>query len=424
MAIGGRQHTVSSFDTENENTECPSQIIQKKHPSYLCTHSGMLLAFTASGLFSMSYVCAKLVTTVHPFEVPLIRFTFALAYVIPLMLYKNVDFCEFRDIQYIWFILSCVSISAGFVCSFIAISMIPVGNVVVLNSIRPITTAFMSCCCLSESVTWLDFVLGFVSILGIAAITKPEFIFGNLLYNESRTSGHYVLGNCTAIAVALFSSLAFVSMRKLGKKVNVLTIIFYSSLCGVVITSIPLYIMNRFSLPSSLIELQYVVVTVLCSLLAQLVFLKSLQNEKATVVAIIRTMDIVFSCILEYICLGHQPDWTDIGGAVLIIISSIGVMIQKIVDGGAYGFPQYTKVPMVQAGEPTKVLPFMVSQHLHSLKRNLSEIGELMGSKAGIQVIGSRECSKERNKSSTYKFSSASRKAKLKLAKAQCDLEL
>ncbi|XP_006820228.1 solute carrier family 35 member G1-like [Saccoglossus kowalevskii] len=333
MAIEGSQHAVSSFDTENENTECPLQIKQKKHPSYLCSHSGLILAFFASGLFSVSNVCVKLVTTVHPFEVVLIRLLFALAYVIPVMLYKNVDFCEFRDIQYIWFIVSCVSLSAGFVCLFIAISMIPVGNVVVLYSIRPIITAFMSCCCLSESVTWLDFVLGFVSIVGIAAITKPEFIFGNLSFNESMTSGHYVLGNCMAIVVALFSSLAFVSMRKLGKKVSVLAIIFYTSLCGVVITSIPLYIMNRFSLPSSLSEWQYVVVTVLSSLLAELVFLKSLQNEKATFVAIIRTMDIVFSCILEYICLGHQPDWTDIGGAVLIIISSIGIMIQKMYVG-------------------------------------------------------------------------------------------
>ncbi|XP_006820227.1 solute carrier family 35 member G1-like [Saccoglossus kowalevskii] len=320
--IGG---TVPLLDVTNGKGECLAHTNQRKDHAH--SHTGVILAFTASGLVSVSFVVSKLVPTVHPFEVVGIRMLLMSICVMPLMLYKNVAFLGSKGITYPWLIVSSLAGSLLVISTFVAINLLPAGNAVVIFSIHPISTAFLSWCILTDSVKWSDFVFGLVSIVGIVAITKPDFLFGHSSYNNT---GRSLVGTCVALTAALLTSLLCVGIRKLENRMHTLAVLFYISVSGIVITVTPLYFMDAFSLPASLNEWMYVGVVVICGMLGQVCMITSLQLEKAIYVAIIRTMDIVFAYILEYIWLGNQPEWTGIGGAVLVIISTMSIMGQKI----------------------------------------------------------------------------------------------
>ena len=51
--------------------------------------------------------------------------------------------------------------------------------------------------------------------------------------------------------------------------------------------------------------------------------------EKAGYVSVVRTNDVTVAFILQFVVLGATPFWTSIVGALLIILSSVGINIRK-----------------------------------------------------------------------------------------------
>nr|XP_006825586.1 PREDICTED: solute carrier family 35 member G1-like [Saccoglossus kowalevskii] len=142
-----------------------------------------------------------------------------------------------------------------------------------------------------------------------------------------------LIGAGVALIEALLASMVFVSSRKIGKEMNFLAILFYYSICGIVTTLSLLYILDAFSLPASLNEGIFLGLVGFFGFVGQLFLTSSLQCEKAVNVAIVRTMDIVFSYVLQYMWLGQKSEWSALGGAILVMISSAGIVIRQTYYG-------------------------------------------------------------------------------------------
>ncbi|XP_002733472.1 solute carrier family 35 member G1-like [Saccoglossus kowalevskii] len=332
--IGDLHEVMSSAPLLTENGENKNQVVRKKRrcSAISSSHIGMVFAFISCMFFAGSFTGAKMVTTVHPLEITFVRMVIQNACVTPIMLCKNISFRGENAYQYRWLISRGVTGCLSVTCVFIAVHLMPVGDAVVIFFTNPIYTAFLSCMCLKESIKVIDFLLALISVIGVMVILKPQFLFSGSSQNTTLTeveSSESLLGALFAFFGALFAAMVFVSSRKLGKKVSYLTIIFYYSVCGIITTSTLLFILDKYSLPQTPHDWFFIVFVGLCGVGGQILLTKALQYEKAVYVSIIRTMDIVFAYIFQYLWYGSKPDWVAMLGAILVTISSVGIALKR-----------------------------------------------------------------------------------------------
>ncbi|XP_002734072.1 solute carrier family 35 member G1-like [Saccoglossus kowalevskii] len=297
------------------------------------SHVGLIYAFISCIFFAGSIAGAKLITTVHPFGIYLVRMAVLNICITPAIVYNKVPLLVYNSSQYAWLILRGICGCLGTTCIFTAVRLMPVGDAVVIFFSIPVCTAFLSCVCLKELITLVDIFFALLSVAGVVVISKPSFLFTES-DADVKTVEQYIykpaLGAIFALVGALFISMVLISSRKLGKNVNHLTIIFYFSAVGMVTTTVFLYALGQFAIPFHKMDWIYLIFVGLCGVGGQILLTKALQIEKAVYVAIIRTMDIVFAYLFQYFWFGRKPDWTTLGGAVLVIASSVGITLKKL----------------------------------------------------------------------------------------------
>ena len=208
-----------------------------------------------------------------------------------------------------------------------------------------------------------------LTIGGALLISKPSFIFGkgikiatnttmmhdetNLtnasatvcLVSESREITTNDLSQLVGVAFALVGALGsaaiHIIIKKLCKnKVYYAVSTIYGSYLGLptsFILSLVL-ILTGSSHKNFQCELKYLGLDIIfgclggiCAVYGHVLLNLSLQHEDATKVSIVRTVDVVFSFILQFIILNIQADWISIVGALLILMSTFIILFYKII---------------------------------------------------------------------------------------------
>ena len=61
-------------------------------------------------------------------------------------------------------------------CYFLANTLIPISDVITLESIMPIFTVFLGFLVLGEKISKSDIICAFIGLLGVLFIAKPDFL--------------------------------------------------------------------------------------------------------------------------------------------------------------------------------------------------------------------------------------------------------
>ncbi|XP_019620046.1 PREDICTED: ankyrin repeat and KH domain-containing protein 1-like [Branchiostoma belcheri] len=210
---------------------------------------------------------------------------------------------------------------------FYAFHHIPLGDATTVIFSSPIFIAFFAWLILKEAYGWFNFAVTLTTLTGVVLISKPSFIFGSAVAVPN-TSEH-LLGTLSAFGGAVFSALALVMIRKLGKAVHFFVHITYLSVFGMILTFVLLMALGEFKTPPCGSDRFYLIALGLCGVGGQTFLTKAFQLEKAAPVAIVRTMDIVFAFTWQFVFLGELPAWLSVGGALLVMSSAIAIAVKK-----------------------------------------------------------------------------------------------
>eukprot|EP00058_Branchiostoma_floridae_P000504 XP_002585992.1 hypothetical protein BRAFLDRAFT_110247 [Branchiostoma floridae] len=210
---------------------------------------------------------------------------------------------------------------------FYAFHHIPLGDATTVIFSSPIFIALFAWLILKESYGWFNFVVTLTTLTGVVLISKPSFIFGSVVGIPSTTE--HLLGTLSAFGGAVFSALALVMIRKLGKTVHFLVHITYLSVFGMILTFVLLVAFGEFRMPPCGSDRYYLIALGLCGVGGQTFLTKAFQLEKAAPVAIVRTMDIVFAFTWQFLFLGEIPAPLSVGGAGLVMSSAIAIAVKK-----------------------------------------------------------------------------------------------
>jgi drug/metabolite transporter (DMT)-like permease len=322
---------------EDENVHVSHKIANKE---YL-----WLSVFSALSI-SLSAIFYKMAVSMNGSDNSVFRYLIQLISMICVLKYKNIPLLGPSDQLKLLLARSFFGIFAVVFTNF-SLKYIEPSNSIVLSHTNIIITAIMSRMFLREKLGVQHLIAILMSLTGIVFILKPSFLFHEQmpkeLSNEAISNDYRLIGTVFAIAGAFGSGAIHIIIKKLCiNNVHFGVTTLYGTFMGLPISILTSMILVALGVDHKnfMYELQYLPYDILFGLiggslavLAHVLFNISLKYEDATDVAIVRTCDVFFSFILQFLILNINFDLISIIGAAFIIIGTLAILVFKKING-------------------------------------------------------------------------------------------
>ena len=267
------------------------------------------LIFNEVFLIAHIIIIKTLVGEFSVFQIVFMRSISSSIIIIPILFYlknQNNVFVQFQA-NLTRVVLSFMAISI----QFFTISNIQLAQVSTIGYLRPSIMSIFAYFILSEKQSkgrWLVLIVGFLSIL---LVFSPESNSIQLIALLA------LLGSCCG-------SLSTIFQKFLSKKFSEIQLMVWYSI-GISILSFPfcLYTWKEVSLN----ELIFMVLTGLLATSAQYFYIKAFRLSQASFLAPIQYFHIIPVLIIGYLIFGEIPSYQTLLGALIIILSLIGLLI-------------------------------------------------------------------------------------------------
>uniref|UniRef100_A0A0G4FD89 EamA domain-containing protein n=1 Tax=Chromera velia CCMP2878 TaxID=1169474 RepID=A0A0G4FD89_9ALVE len=239
--------------------------------------------------------------------------------------------CKYRKLLFLRGTLTGFSLNAY----FFALSQLPMGDTSAIYFNAPLITAALARIWLKETWHWLNWVAGFISLVGVLIIARPpflSFIFEPLDLPPASVDrlDEIVVSRSVAVAVcvlgALSSSVGFTIVRKI-RTVSTLSNVFVVSTMSTIIALI--FMLSEDARPSfkdlGSIPVVYGwgggVMAGVIGTVAQLLMTLGLQLEQAGPVVFSFCLEVLFSFLLQAVVMGTSVGPSSLVGGGLVIIA-------------------------------------------------------------------------------------------------------
>ena len=289
---------------------------------------GILYGLLASFLFSIMSACVKLVSYDF-FLVVAIRCCVQVLLLQPAMVWQRKDILKGCQRPQVYFVLGrAIAGTIAVCCQFYAFQNMNIGDASAIIFSSPLITGILAAVLLKERFTIFNLVATIVSFAGVILVARPPFIFGT---HGSESQIHFAIAGI-AFMGAMGTSFAILNIRKIGDRVDSYVITYYFSIICFIIPVIIFSITAVYRLPPCGYARWLLILIGVLGFLGQISFTKAIQLEKATLIAVIRTTDVIFGYILEIIIFGSVPTLLSILGSLLVIVGSSALGIKKWYD--------------------------------------------------------------------------------------------
>ncbi len=203
----------------------------------------------------------------------------------------------------------------GLSCFYFSLAHLPIAEATVFQYMNPVFTALLAGWLLGEGMGRREVACVAGSLLGVALVTQPDFLFGG----GTRLEPLYV---AIAMTGALGSAGAYVTIRTLTRE-HPLVIVFYLPLVTVPAT-LPMVGANAvWPTPLEWLVLAGVGVT---TQIAQVYMTRGLQMEAAGRATAVGYLQIVFAALWGAVFFGELPDGWSVLGVLLIVGSTLALV--------------------------------------------------------------------------------------------------
>ena len=203
--------------------------------------------------------------------------------------------------------------TAALLCVYAALAQLPMASATVLQYIYPTITALLAWLMLGERIgkrVLLAIALGWT---GVVLVAQPA----GLLQGAAALPPLAVL---IALAGALFTSLAYVSVRSLGNSEHPLVIVFYFPLVALPLT-LPLVALDPV-LPTAS-ELLWLVGVGVFTQVGQVYLTRGLTALPAAQATAISYVQVAFAGLWGWLVFGESVDGWTVAGAVLVLAAML-----------------------------------------------------------------------------------------------------
>jgi drug/metabolite transporter (DMT)-like permease len=204
--------------------------------------------------------------------------------------------------------------SASMILTFAAFAMLPLADATALMFAGPLFLTALSVPMLGEKVgvhRWSAVLVGFV---GVLVMTQPS-------------GASLQLGAFAAVASALASALSMIQVRQLSRTENAISIVFYFTAIGAVLTATALPF--GFWTTPTVLDAAVLVLIGLGGGIGQYLITQAYCYAPAAVVSPFGYSSIIWSTLLGYMIWSHLPTTPILVGAAIVISSGLYILYRE-----------------------------------------------------------------------------------------------
>lgn len=308
------------IESDTPSTSSPVTPVVSLTPKTQVNVLGILLAALSSLFFSLSSLIVKWLDNVDPLELAAIRFVGVLLPAIPILIYKNQN--PFPKGQRLMLLLRSFAGATSLSLTFYAIRHMPLADASVIVFSVPVVVAIFAKIFLKEPCGLFHYFTLFLTMLGVLMVTRPPFLFGQ------STTQYSFLGPLAALLSTIFAAIVYILLRAL-KNLHFSVIMVCFATYSILQTSSMAWATGKLCWPKCGTERLLVVALGIFSFSGQMLLTIAAQLEEAGLVAIARTVDVVFAFMWQIIFFNEIPNIFSIIGAVLVTSSVVLIGLRK-----------------------------------------------------------------------------------------------
>ncbi|XP_050435629.1 solute carrier family 35 member G1 [Adelges cooleyi] len=281
---------------------------------------GLLLAAVSSLFFSLTSLIVKWLHDVDPLELATVRFVGILLPTLPILIYKRQH--PFPKGKRLMLLLRSFCGATALTLTYYAFRLMPLADASAIVFSVPIVVAVFARIFLKEPCGLFHYFALFLTMIGVIMIARPP-----ILFNESME--HYnFFGPLAAIVSTIFAAVVYILLRALKDVHFTVTMVCFASY-SIIQTSSMAWALDKLSWPKCGTERVLFVTLGLCSFAGQALLTLAAQLEEAGLVAIARSVDVVFAFAWQIIFFNEIPSLMSVIGAVLVTSSVVLIGLRK-----------------------------------------------------------------------------------------------
>jgi drug/metabolite transporter (DMT)-like permease len=219
-------------------------------------------------------------------------------------------------------------------CFFLSFKMLPLGDATALHFASPLLLTALSVPLLGEKVGIWRWSAVAIGLVGVIIIANP-------------TGNANLLGSFIALMAAFLSAIAAILVRRMGDTEHSLTIVFYFTVCGIIISFV---LCPFFWTPIDSVWVFYTLICVgLLGGFAQFLMTKSYTLAPAGYVSVFSYSAIIYSIAFDAIFWFHFPAWNIWIGSIIIIGSGLLILYRELIHKNRADKPSpYALTPLAE----------------------------------------------------------------------------
>lgn len=305
---------------------------RRQSPLLRCVQSqkGVLLTLLSTIFFALqavvvSYLKDDLSSTV----ILAIRCYLIFTIVLPLIVLSGIPIVgPKRDLKFL--IIRSFLGSVNLALKYFAYQNMKIGDASAIFFATPAFTGIFGRIFLKEPFHKLEMLVVVLSIIGVVIVSQPPFLFLTD-HGEIRNTP---AGIVSAVASMLLTSILFILLRAMGKR-NIRpfqTMIYFSIIGAIMLTTFNTASSSWVVPPCG--STRYILLGLgglgFCG---QLLITYVLMVEKAVIVSITRSNEVLLAFLFEFVVLGVAPSLLSCLGSVLIVSSILMLLSKKMLQG-------------------------------------------------------------------------------------------
>ncbi|KAF5309361.1 hypothetical protein D9611_013998 [Ephemerocybe angulata] len=303
---------------------------------------GLLLVAASELFFAFMHLAVKILNSIDPpvstFELILVRMVITYVGSIIYMTATGVPepFLGPKGVRLLLFSRG-IGGFFGLYGIYFSLQYLSLSDATVLTFLSPICTAIAGAFFLKESLSARQLLAGLVSLGGVVLIARPPFLFGGASPDGERgvTPTQRLMAVGVALIGVLGATLAFTSLRAIGKRAHPMHSMISFSGQAIVFSGIAMLVTNtKFIVPTRLTWLALLLMIGIFGFIAQILLTMGLQRETAGRGTMAVYIQIVFATILQRIFLHSTPPPLSILGTVIIIAAALYTALSKVKEKG------------------------------------------------------------------------------------------
>ncbi|KAI8979417.1 hypothetical protein BDF20DRAFT_869382 [Mycotypha africana] len=228
-----------------------------------------------------------------------------------------------------WLFCRAVASSIALFFFFYSLTKLSLIDATAIFFLGPVFKAMFSCAVMNGSFSFLDAFYSIICFTGLFFVSKPNFLFRNIVTEEEQDYDHF-FAVVSALLAAVMSATAYITVSKISQRTHIMVHVVYFGLVSLCI-GIPLHLFSveRLFLPKDTREAGLLILVGIFAFIGQYLINLGLKKAPRGPVILLRVSDFLYAFIFDIVLFKNIPGFYTLLGSILVVVMTTAISLHR-----------------------------------------------------------------------------------------------